>query len=191
MEIIPPLNKGQLVNLSFELEPKQTEEAGLDVPDSFEHLGEGEYRFCGTVLKVYEGDDQDTLVVIQTGDFRFYIISDKPGRYVQGRRSCGEGTLLLDHYRWVEFLDSYEDPPNLFYNFGVSRICRVHIPEKFVSRHENGKSLPTRLVTNDYCASDVEEMSTMEGQSFDEEFYIIEFDGSGFEGRDIPRTFIS
>ncbi len=31
----------------------------------------------------------------------------------------------------------------------------------------------------------------MEGQCLDEEFYIIDFNSSRLEGRDIPRTFIS
>ena len=47
----PPLNEGQLVDLSFELEPRKSEEVSLGVPESFEHLGKGEYRFCGTALK--------------------------------------------------------------------------------------------------------------------------------------------
>ena len=118
-------------------------------------------------------------------------MAEESDRYQQGCRYCGEGTLLLDHYYWVEFLESYEDPPNLFYNLKVSRILRVKIPERFVARHDKGKSLPTRLVPEDYSASLVVELNTMQGQSFDEEFYVIEFDGSGLEGRNIPRTFLS
>lgn len=187
----PPFDKGQLVNLSFELEPRKMEEVSLSFPESFEHLGNGEYRCCGTVQKVYRGQDQDTVVIIQTGDFRFYILSEESDRYEQGRRYCAEGTLLLDHYLWVEFLDSYEDPPDLFFNLEVRRILRVRIPERFVARHDKGKSLPTRLVPEDYSASHVVELDTMKGQSFDEEFFVIEFDSSRPEGRDIPRTFLS
>ena len=187
----PPFNKGQLVNLSFELEPRRFEAVSLSNPECFEHLGNGDYRCCGTVQKVYEGQDQDTVVIFQTGDFRFYVMSEQSERYEQGRRYCGEGTLLLDHYYWVEFLESYELPPNLFYNLKVSRILRVEIPESFVARHEKGKSLPTRLLPQDYSASQVEELDTMQGQSFDEEFYLIVFDGSGLEECNIPRTFLS
>jgi hypothetical protein len=183
----PPLNVGQLTNLSFELEPRKTEEVGLDIPESFEHLGKGEYRFCGNVLKVYG----DGITIINTGDFRFYIMSNESGHYLEGRRYCGEGTLVLDHYSWVEFFAKYENPPDLFYKLSVERILKVNIPEKFVARHETGKSLPTRLIPEDYSLSDVEEINTMQGQPFDEEFYIIEFDSSELEGRDIPRTFIS
>ncbi len=187
----PPLSKGQLVNLSFELEPRKMEEVSLSIPESFEHLGNGEYRCCCTVRKVYEGEDRDTVVILQAGDFRFYTMSAESDSYVQGGRYGGEGTLLLDHYYWVEFLESYEDPPNLFFKLEIRRILRVRIPERFVARHEKGKSLPTRLVPGDYSASDVEELATMEGQSLDEDFYIIEFDDSGLEGREIPRTFLS
>src|SRR5688500_11559288 len=94
----PPLSAGQLVNLSFELEPRKTEEVSASVPDSFQHLGDGEYRFCGSALNVYENVDDPAITVITTGDFRFYIMSHESKRYVQGRRYCGEGTLLLDHY---------------------------------------------------------------------------------------------
>ncbi|MDQ3686993.1 MAG: hypothetical protein M3430_15560 [Acidobacteriota bacterium] len=187
----PPLSKGQLVNLSFELEPRDVEETSLNASDSFEHLGSGEYRFCGGVIKAYAGEDREIVVVFQAGDFRFYVMSYEVGQYIQGQRYCGEGTLLLDHYYWVEFLSEYENPPNLFYNLEVSRIKKVKMPERFVARHEQGKSLPTRLVPEDYSESDVEELNTMEGQPFDEEFYIIEFDVYRSEGNGIPRTFLS
>jgi len=186
----PPLTVGQLVNLSFELEPRQTEGVSLDVPESFEHLGKGEYRFCGTALNVYEKPDDPTITIIKTGEFRFYIMFEESNRYVQGKRYCGVGTLLLDHYSWVEYLSERENPPDLFHKLQVKRILKVNIPEKFVARHETGKSLPTRLIPADYSVSDVEEINTMQDQPFDEEFYIIDFDSSELEGRDIPRTFI-
>jgi hypothetical protein len=98
---------------------------------------------------------------------------------------------LLDHYSWVEYFAKYENPPDLFYKLSVKRILKVNIPEKFVARHETGKSLPTRLIPEDYSLSDVEEINSMQGQPFDEEFYIIDFDSSELEGCEIPRTFIS
>ncbi len=187
----PPLSVGQLVNLSFEFEPRKMEEVSSDVPESFEDLGSGEYRFCGTALNVYENAGDPAITIIKTGDFRFYIMSDESNRYVQCRRYCGEGTLLLDHYSWVEYLSERENPPDLFYKLEVKRVLKVNMPEKFVARHETGKSLPTRLIPEDYSASDVEELITMQGQALDEEFYIVDFDSSELEGRDIPRTFIS
>ncbi len=94
----PPLSKGEFVNLSFELEPRKMEEVNLGAPEHFEHLGRGEYRCCGTVLKVYEGEGRGIVVLIQTGDFSFYLMSQESDRYVQGRRYSGQGTLLFDHY---------------------------------------------------------------------------------------------
>ncbi|MDQ3687891.1 MAG: hypothetical protein M3430_20125 [Acidobacteriota bacterium] len=187
----PPLHKGRLVNLSFELEPRTIEETSLNAPHSFEHLGNGDYRFCGDVIKVYGREGKDTVVIFESGDFRFYVMSYEVSRYVQGHRYCGEGTLLLDHYYWVEFLREYEDPPNLFYNLEVNRIRKIKIPERFIARHEQGKSFPTRLVPKDYSDSDVEELNTMEGQPFDEEFYVIEFGKYVSEENNIPRTFRS
>ncbi|MCP9495957.1 MAG: hypothetical protein MSG64_16030 [Pyrinomonadaceae bacterium MAG19_C2-C3] len=187
----PPLHKGQLVNLSFEVEPRTIEEARLNSHHSFEHLGNGECRFCGDVIRVYSGEDRDTVVIFEAGDFRFYVMSYEADRYVQGQRYCGEGTLLLDHFYWVEFLSEYENPPNLFYNLEVNRIKKIRTPERFVERQEQGKSFPTRLVPEDYSDSDVEELDTMEEQSFDEEFYIIEFDKHESDRNNIPRTFLS
>ena len=91
----PPLTEGQLVNLTFELEPRKVEEVSSSIPESFEHLGKGEYCFCGTALNVYENGDDPAIAIIKTGDFRFYIMSDESNRYVQGRRYCGEGTSCL------------------------------------------------------------------------------------------------
>jgi len=187
----PPFIEGQLVNLSFELEPRKMEEVRMSVPESFEHLGNGEYRFCGTALNVYENVDDPAITIIKAGDFQFYVMSNESNLNVQGRRYCGEGTLLLDHYSWVEYLSERENPPDLFYKLKVKRILKVNMPEKFVARHETGKSFPTRLNPEDYSDSDVEAIHTMQGQPFDEEFYIIDFDNSELEGRDIPRTFIS
>ena len=182
----PPLRKGEVVNLSFELEPRKIEEATLDAPERFESLECAEYRFCGTVVRVYE-----QLVILEACNFRFYVASSDKDQYREGGRYFGVGTLLLDHYSWVENLKHYDNAPNLFYKLAVKRILRVSVPEKFISRHEKGKSLPTRLFPGDYSISDVAELETMEGQPFDEEFYIIEFNDSGLEGSDIPRTFIS
>ena len=47
-------------------------------------------------------------------------MSDEANRYVQGRGYCGEGTLLLDHYSWVEYLSERENPPDLFYKLKAS-----------------------------------------------------------------------
>ena len=61
------------------------------------------------------------------------------------------GTLLLDHYidhyLQVEYLDTYPDPPDLFYSLRVTRIRKVAVPER--SRGPDGergarRALPVR-----------------------------------------------
>ena len=58
----PPLNKGQLVNLSFEIQPTKIEitDGGLHT-EEFSHIEEAPYQFCGRVLKVY--DDLGDVIV--------------------------------------------------------------------------------------------------------------------------------
>ena len=75
-------------------------------------------------------------MILQACDFLFYLASSEKHQYREGRRYCGIGTLLLDHYSWVECLADYDNPPNLFYNLEVKRILRVNVPEKFITRHE-------------------------------------------------------
>ncbi len=126
------------------------------------------------------------LIVLDAGEFRFHVCgataASEPGDHV-----AFSGTLLLDHYAWVENLDSYPDPPDLFYNLRVVRIRRVKVPERFIARHDRGKSLPTRVGPVDF--EDVGELPTMVGQAFDEEFYVVDFDSAGLEDAEIPRTF--
>jgi hypothetical protein len=86
-------------------------------------------------------------------------------------------------------LHTYPEPPDLFYNLRVTRIRKVGVPERFVSRHERGKMLPTRVGPADF--EDVEELATMKGQRFDEEFFVIDFDDTGLDGAAIPLTFRS
>jgi hypothetical protein len=186
----PPLYKGELVNLSFELEPRALAKTSQDNPKELKHYGDAQYRFCGDILKIYDNDKDGEIVVIECDSIRFYVLSQEGGRYTPGDVITGDGTLLLDHYVWVENIERYKDAPDLFYNLRVKQIRKVQTPERFISRHKTGKSFPTRLITGEYAESDVEVIETMEGQPFDEEFYIIEFDSEGVEKESIRRTFI-
>ena len=155
--------------------------------DSFIHLGDGEYEFIGNVLRIYADEPNDFVAVVSSGDFRFYI--NRPLRPDEGQHIRGRGTLLLDHYLWVEFLGLYANPPDLFYQLVVERIYRVQIPESFVARHQHGKSLPTSLAPGDYGNEQAVEIETMEGQAFDEEFYLLDLTDKGVHGH-VARTFI-
>jgi hypothetical protein len=186
----PPLYKGVLVNLSFELEPITLAKTIQDNAKELIHLGNAQYRFCGRVLKVYDNNLNSEIIVIKSNGFRFYVLSQEVGRYTPGDTVTGEGALLLDHYIWVENLEKYKDAPDLFYNLRVLRIRKVQTPERFIARYKDGKSLPVRLAPSEYTDSDVEVIETMEGQPFDEEFYIIDFDSEGVEKEKIRHTFL-
>jgi hypothetical protein len=186
----PPLHKGQLVNLFFELEADVLTKSSSLKDGKFEPIKDAEYSFAGKVLKVYGDSSSDLIVVIQAGDFRFYINSfPKQNPDLNEGDSCeGHGALMLDHYIWVEFLSTYQDPPNLFYSLRVTRIRSVKIPEKFISRYEKGVSGPASLRQEQYSNSMVAEIEQMK----DDEgwlFYLVDLDSSNVGIDKIPLTF--
>jgi hypothetical protein len=182
----PPLRRGQQVNLSFEVDPSAIDPAVSGEVDSFIHLGDGEYEFTGTILRIYSDDSDTPVVVVGCGDFHFYM--NRPLRLTDGERVRGRGMLLLDHYLWVEFLDRYSSPPDLFYQLIVERIRRVQIPPPFIARHAAGKSLPASVPSTLYDLAHVQEIETMEGQAFDEEFYLLDLDDQAVRTQ-VAKTF--
>ena len=186
----PPLFVGQAVNLSFEIYPYTVSEVPSKGLASFEQLVDAEYRFVGKVLRTYNRGG-DPIVVVQADQFRFYINSfpDQKLALQEGDIVEGRGRLSLDHYIWVEFISSYRDPPNLFYQLRVTRIRAVRIPESFVSRHERGKSYPTSLSHIEYSGTNLEEIQTMDDFRGDEVFFLVDFDDSGLRDTQVPLTF--
>ncbi|MGA2039466.1 MAG: hypothetical protein ABSH42_09340 [Bryobacteraceae bacterium] len=184
----PPLKKGQLVNLSFEIEPDVLTAAQKDAPQRFHHLGQAEYEFTGVVLCVYRDDSSDRIVVIEADQFRFYINSPLTEGVGHGDTVSGRGTLALDHYIWVEFLADYSDPPDLFYKLRVMDICRVQIPERFIVRSGRNVSLPTRVKLYDYGPGDLTNVESIT----DEEYvsFIVQFADADVPLEPIPRTFL-
>ena len=177
----PPLDVGQLVRLSFELEPVDEPRRTTDPRDRLQHLGEAEYEGIGQVVGSWSG-----LTVLKAGDFHFYIGRALPG-LPPGSRCEFRGTLLLDHFAWVENRGNLMGSPNLLVNLRVVRIRKISLPERVVARTDQGKSFPTRVPPSDY--GDVIELDTMQDQAFDEEFYVIDFDGAGLENASVPITF--
>jgi hypothetical protein len=94
----PPLRKGQQVNLSFEFHPSGIDRADFGQAESFVDLGGGEYEFTATVLRIYASEPGDVVVVMSSGDFRFYI--NRELAFAEGHLVRGRGMLLLDHYAW-------------------------------------------------------------------------------------------
>lgn len=186
----PPLHTGMEVNLSFQIEPSvPLEMASSAEPLAFNHTGNAEYHFVAEVIRNYPSGDSPPIAVLDTGEFRFYIESGDISQFPVGTRVQGTGILVLDYYIWVEFPEDFPDPPDLFYNLQVVRIAKVRIPERFVTRHARGKSYPARVSPAELRPSDYEELDTMDGQSLDEEFYVVEFES--LEGISIPKTFRS
>jgi hypothetical protein len=184
----PPLTKGDLVNLSFEVQQVEFHRVDHE-PCRFENSDDGTCSFVAEVVRHYPSGDGPSIAVMDAGIFRFYV----HGKGVEGLREhdrvAGNGELALDHYLWVEFLDQYANPPDIFYTLRVSRIRKIRIPERFVQRHDGGKALPTSVKPGEYLPEDVTELDTMAGQDFDEEFYIIEFDSAGLENECVAHTF--
>ena len=108
----PPLHRDQLVNLSFEVEPSVLSKTSTR-PERFDQIVDANYKFTGTVLRVYDDSSNSPIVVIQAGAFKFYMNSfpKEAPLLVEGDKCEGQGKLLLDHYIWVEFRSTYQDPP--------------------------------------------------------------------------------
>ena len=189
----PPLQRGQLVNLSFEVEPHSLSKSTSSNADKFEQVKDAEYSFVGLVLEVYLDPPSSPIVVVQAGDFRFYMNSFPAGTASlgEGDRCEGYGRLLVDHYIWVEFLSSYDDPPNLFYPLKLTRIRSVKIPDSFISRSEKGMSGPTSLSPELYAAKAITEVERMENVEENWLFYVVDFDDSTVGATSIPLTFHS
>jgi hypothetical protein len=190
----PPLYKGRLVNLSFELEPYSLAKLSSSEPTRFEQVKDAEYSFAGTVLRVYSDPPTDQLVVIQAGEFRFYINSFPKGvpSLKENDNVEGYGRLLLDHYIWVEFLSDYPDPPELFSPLRVVRIRSVKIPESFISRNEKGVSGPASLSRETCSTAEIQEVERIADSADSEKdwlFYLVDFDSSDVGTAKVPLTF--
>lgn len=188
----PPLHKGQLVNLSFELESQSLSKGSIS-QNSLTQIHDAEYEFSGVVVKIYSDPPNGKIVVIEAGDFRFFVYSSKRDEFSfkEGDAIAGRGKLLLDHYIWVEFLSRYRDHPDLFYRLRVTRIRSVTIPESFISRTEKGIAGPTSLGREQYATAATQDIENMEDAEGDWLFYLVDFDSSDVGPVDVPRTFRS
>jgi hypothetical protein len=109
----PVLQRGQFVNLAFELRPTSLRR-GMAAPDSFESLDDATCRLYGTMLRVFPAEDSPVAVVEANG-FRCYVEKPEVKGWDAGERVAAEGSLAVDYYLWSEFLaDRYADAPGLF-----------------------------------------------------------------------------
>lgn len=181
----PYLSNGEKVNLSFcfnayTLEPSIKEELLLL------QVSHSDYIFSGKVIRDYvlEGNP---LIVIDTGDFKFYVEPGKAFVPSSGEYVSGKGQLMVDYYNWVENLKSLENPPNLFYNFRIEGILKVDIPEKFISRHNKGISYSASLSHEQFGTEDITEIDDMEAEGGETCFYLLNLMAID---EDVPKTFI-
>src|SRR4051794_39074416 len=149
----PPLHRGQRVRLSFELIPQRIEAPHPAAPDTFRRLRAAEYRFCGTVLGVYETGTARVMAV-EAEDARYYLRGTRQPQFALGARIAGEGTLLLDYGLWIERISTRSGVPDLFYNLAVRRITKVAIPIASISQDGRSKAYPTYLAPGQYTAAD-------------------------------------
>jgi hypothetical protein len=185
----PRLEKGQLVNLSFEVDLEELRLAKSGEIHRFQHLGQARYQFVGTVLRVYkDGDQTYPIVVIETGHFRFFY-SQSAAAFGAGDIIAGCGTLLFDHFIWVEFLPSYPDPPDLFYKLRVDDIWQRRLPERFITRYERSVAFPTRVRPEDYGPDDVTKVDIVSAEDFVD--YVIQFTDENIPDETVARTFCS
>ncbi len=175
----PPLEKERLVNLSFELEEIGIAASEGKRAEEFAHTGGGFHRFRARVLRLYTGavEHSDTsLFVLESRGFRFYISLN--GAVPDDLRGSsvveGTGYLVLDSYDWVQFLEWYDDPPDLFYQLRVRRIWK---PRDYASS---------------FNPENAEEIDTMMGRAFrSEPYYVVEFTSEGVPRYPSPRTFLA
>ena len=124
----PAFAVGDEARLSFELDVLASEPAAPDAPESVRQLRDAEYEVTASVLRLYDDGLNSPFPVFEAAWLRFYSPSQAVSGLAQGSRVRLRGTFALDHYLWVEFLDRYPDPPDLFYNVRVARVRRVAIP---------------------------------------------------------------
>jgi hypothetical protein len=184
----PALKVGDAVNLSFEIEPEELARAERAVPQRFDHLGQAEYTFNGLVLRVYgRGEVSGPVVVVEAVGFRFYICSPLTAGLKAGERVSGKGSLVLDHYLWVEFLSEYPDPPDLFYKLRVTDVVRARIPERFIMRSGLNTSYPTRVPPHQYGPNELTHVDMVADDAYCS--FFIQFTDTDVPAGVIPRTF--
>lgn len=167
---------GDDVRVSFELDVEEVELAPSDASCSVELIRDAEYAVTAQVIRRYADGIDSPFPVLEAGDLRFYAPSRLASDLPQDSMVRLRGTLALDHYLWVEFLDRYADPPDLFYNVRVIRIRRIAIPEQFIRRAGRTISHPTSLRSADYTAEGYEEVPRVEELPNGPSFSLIDFE---------------
>jgi hypothetical protein len=161
----PAFAVGDEARLSFELQVVDVEVVHETTEDQISPLRDAEYEIVGRVIRRYAELDSSPFPVVEAGWLRFYCPSRIAEDLTVGSKVRLRGTLALDHYRWVEFLERYPNPPDLFYGVRVTRVRQVQIGERFVQRSAHGIGLPTAVGPDDYTSAEVRDVPAVGGES--------------------------
>ncbi|HAK93849.1 MAG TPA: hypothetical protein DCM87_02265 [Planctomycetes bacterium] len=181
----PAFTLGDEVRLSFELDVTAAETVSDDTPLLFRQDRDAHYDATARVIRRYGDGISDTFPVFDAGDFRFYSPSWCTAGLPVGAVVRLQGRLALDHYLWVEFLDRYPDPPELFYNLRVVRIRTIVIPDRFIHRGARSLRYPTALSPTQYGDAAWRDAQRVEEHESGPSFSLVDFEelppGSGPE----------
>ena len=171
----PAFAVGQEARLSFEFDVTSAELADEATHDELRQLRDAEYEVVGRVIRQYPEGLSSRFPVIESEWLRFYCPTSDASDLPLGSRVRLRGRLALDHYQWVEFLDRYPDPPDLFYPVRVVRIRRVEIPERFIDGSAESWH-PTFVGADEYHADDVHEVDMVRDDNERPSFSLIDLE---------------
>jgi len=185
----PPLQVGQTVNLSFQVElTSPLEKTGESI--DFQVAADAECVFVADVLRIYRLPTEQPLGIVQAGDFRFYIEGNDIIEFKVGDRISGAGSLVVDYYIWVEFLDKYEDAPSLFYKMKVERLRKISIRSLASMIHWRRASFSERLRGERYADAQIEDVASMNEHGSEYRLYLVNLDDRNVIEADVPKTFL-
>ena len=172
----PAFAVGDEVRLSFEVSIHDLDPLPPDAAEEVAQIQDAEYAIAARVIRRYAESDGREFPVFEAVWFRFYCPSAPANGLPVGARVRVRATLALDHYLWVEFLERYPDPPDLFYNLRVTRIRQVRIPARFIARTEKSLSHPTSVAPADYGREDVIEVRRVAERDDGPAFSLVDFE---------------
>jgi len=85
------------------------------------------YLFSGEVIYCTYLDDP--VIVIDTGEFKFFISDYHMPDYKCGDFIEGEGILSIDSYEWMHIWHE-EGAPHIYYDFEIDKIVGSELPEE-------------------------------------------------------------
>ncbi len=161
----PAFAVGDEARLSFELDASAVECVGDGAGDIVDQVKDAEYVIVGRVIRQYPDGASSSFPVVEAGWLRFYCPTSCAAGLPVGTTVRFQGRLALDHYQWVECLDRYPEPPDLFYAVRVARVREVRIPTRFVQRRGKSLTYPTTVAPGEYAPEDVRDVALVSAET--------------------------